>query len=447
MSFERARQVADAVLYEGYVLYPYRASARKNQIRWQFGVLAPRAWCEAGGCESWSMQTECLVEREMGAQPKVAGRVRFLQVLQRSVERAVDPLGAAFLRVEEMEVDGRLSTAWDEGVEREVDFELAEPLYAGRCDERIIPFEFPGGQQLEAIPGSSGTLAGRFVRERRPIAGLLRVTVLPLGAPDRLVKIQVAIENVTPSAAEAASREEALRSSFVGVHTLLSVERGKFVSLLDPPEWASLAVKSCSNVRTWPVLIGTQGEQNILLSSPIILYDYPAIAAESPGDFYDGTEIDEILTLRTLALTDDEKREARATDERAAAIIDRVDAMPPEMFEKLHGALRHAREAPPWWDPASDASVSPETDSIEIKGVAISKGSRVRLCPGQRRTDAQDMFLSNRIATVQGVFFDVDNKNYLAVSLQDDPNAELFQSHARYLYFYPDEVEPLDHCP
>jgi len=43
-----ARQVADAVLYEGYLLYPYRASARKNQIRWQWGVLVPLAYAAAG---------------------------------------------------------------------------------------------------------------------------------------------------------------------------------------------------------------------------------------------------------------------------------------------------------------------------------------------------------------------------------------------------------------
>ena len=45
MSFDRARKIADAVLYEGYLLYPYRASAAKNRVRWQWGVLAPASWC------------------------------------------------------------------------------------------------------------------------------------------------------------------------------------------------------------------------------------------------------------------------------------------------------------------------------------------------------------------------------------------------------------------
>ena len=78
-----------------------------------------------------------------------------------------------------------------------------------------------------------------------------------------------------------------------------------------------------------------------MLSSPVILYDHPRIAAESTGDLFDSTEIDEILTLRTLALTDEEKREARATDPRAADLLDRLDGLPPEMLERMHGAIRY----------------------------------------------------------------------------------------------------------
>ena len=98
----------------------------------------------------------------------------------------------------------------------------------------------------------------------------------------------------------------------------------------------------------------------------------------------------------------------------------------------------------PWWDPGADASVSPDTDRVEVNGVAIAKGSRVRLRPGARRADAQDMFLAGRIATVEGVFFDVEAHSYLAVTLEEDPAAELYQWHGRYLYFSPDEVEPLE---
>lgn len=450
MSFEQARKVADAVLYEGYVLYPYRASARKNQIRWQFGVLAPRGWCEAGGPEHWWMQTECLVE--CGHAPKIAGKVRFLQVQQRGVEQALDSSGEAFSPVERIEVEGRLWTTWDEGVEQELDFELQVPTQDERGVERVIPFELSGARLVEPITLTSGGSAGRLVRERQAVAGVVRLNAHPLSAERPVLLVRILVENITPWTLGAAERDRALRSSFVGVHTLLSVEGGEFLSLLEAPEWAKSAAASCQNLRTWPVLVGERGDRRVMLSSPIILYDYPAIAPESAGDLYDCTEIDEILTLRTQALTEAEKQEARATDPRAAAIIERVDTLPPQMMEKLHGALRYLRGSgqtepdstePPWWDPASDRSVSPETDSIEIGGVRVCKGSRVRLRPGARRADAQDMFLQGRIAIVQGVFFDVDGNNYLAVTLEEDPNAELVQSHARSLYFQPDEVESL----
>jgi hypothetical protein len=54
------------------------------------------------------------------------------------------------------------------------------------------------------------------------------------------------------------------------------------------------------------------------------------------------------------------------------------------------------------------------------------------------------MFLAGRIATVEGVLVDVDGDRYLAVTLADDPGADLYAAHGRYLYFRPDEVEPVE---
>jgi hypothetical protein len=326
VTFDRARKVADTVLYEGYVLYPYRASARKNQVRWQFGVAAPRQWSEAGGCEHWWMQSECLIE-EPGA-VRLAGKVRFLHAQQRRIEAAT---GGAFRPVESLDVEGRLWTTWDEAVEREVDF--AEAVSADAA-ERVVSFSFPAGRDVEGIRTAGGQLVGRCVRERWPVSGLIRISALqgavspPGGVGPRAVKIRVRIENVTPWTEAAAPRDEIVRASFLGLHALLDVEGGAFVSLLDPPAWACDAVAGCVNVRSWPVLIGENGERDVVLASPIILYDYPEVAPESPGDLYDATEIDEILTLRTMTLTENEQRQARATDPRAAAIIDRVNTMP-----------------------------------------------------------------------------------------------------------------------
>ncbi|GAA2004271.1 hypothetical protein GCM10009799_34360 [Nocardiopsis rhodophaea] len=427
MTFDRARHVADAVLFEGYLLYPYRASAVKNQVRWQFGVLAPPG---ARSGEPAYATTECLVET--GTDPVLDLRVRFLRVRTRAATRE----------------DAR---AWDEGATHEVD--ACVPLDGGE-DGREVPFTVAGGTTVE----DGVTYTGNRVD------GLVTVAAEPLPGPYGLVRVNVRVANRTAGHDPESSRDEMLRSSMVATHTLLRVSGGAFVSLLEPPEWAASAVATCRNEHTWPVLVGEPGSRDLMLSSPIILYDYPEVAPESPADLCDATEIDEILTLRTMALTDDERREARATDPRAARIVDGAAAMPPEMLDRLHGALRyldgavtpggpgtHAGAGPdqvpggapdlPWWDPGQDAAVDPDTDTVTVPGGTAAKGSRVLLRPGRQRADAQDMFLRGRTATVAGVFHDVDGGRYLAVTLDDDLGADLHQWHGRYLYFTPDEVE------
>ncbi|MEJ7583327.1 MAG: hypothetical protein WKF43_04405 [Acidimicrobiales bacterium] len=438
-AFERARQVADAVLYEGYVLYPYRASAAKNQVRWQFGVLAPRRYSEADGSEHWSMQTECIVE--FGLAARVDVKIRYLQVQTRTVEEAVD---GAFTPVAALEVEGRLWASWDEAIEHELDitgFDLASP------GSHEVPISLQAGREIEDLGP-----AGRIVRERCPVEGVVRVESEHCPGPYPLTKVRVTVENVTDWCELATPRDEVMRRALVGVHTLLHADDASFLSMIDPPEFAKAVTGACDNVRTFPVLIGDEGDQTTVLSSPIILYDHPEIAPESPGDLCDATEIDEILSLRVLTLTDEEKREARSTDPRAAAIIDRVDDFPPEVYERLHGAVRQLRTLPeepdvlPWWEPAVDAEVNPWEDTIRIGLVDVGKGTKVRLQPGQhagRRTDAQDLFLVGLTATVEGVFFDVDGEQHVAVVLDDDPAADLHQWHGRYMYFHPDEIEPV----
>ena len=351
-------------------------------------------------------------------------------VQRRAIDQAA---GESLVPVDELEVEGQLWTAWDEGLENEIDF--SPPLQG----QSSLAFALDGGREVEALRDASGRLAGAVVRERRSMQGEIRCSAERIDA--RMVKLTIRVENVTGVADPAVPRDEALRASFTGAHLLLAAEEGRFVSLLEPPESAREGARSCRNLRTGPVLVGPAPARDVLLSSPIILYDYPQVAKESPGDLYDGTEIDEILTLRTRALTDQEKREARATDPRAARIIDRVDAMAADTLETLHGTVRSLRPAAPWWDPAADASVSPETDSVEIAGVAVKRGSVVRLHPSGH-ADAQDMFLEGKLATVQGVYLDVDDKRYLAVSLNDDPASELQGWHGRFFYFSPQEVRP-----
>ena len=129
----------------------------------------------------------------------------------------------------------------------------------------------------------------------------------------------------------------------MSAHSILHVGGGAFVSSIDPPEPFRAAVSECHNIGAWPVLAGEEGQCDTVLSAPIILYDYPQIAPESAGDLFDGTEIDEILALRILTMTDDEKLEVRNGDDRTRQILERTEMLPPEHFQKLHGALRGLR--------------------------------------------------------------------------------------------------------
>ncbi len=453
--FAPARKVADAVLFEGYLLYPYRASAAKNQVRWQWGVLMPRNWADGDHPEPWSNQTECLLEPEDDTVLYL--RIRFLHVQTKNLESAEPSSESGFTPVPSLDVDGVQHLSFDEAVETEHDVDV--PLTELLAHERAVPVRIPADRIEEPIIDAAGTVLGRTVRERRQLDGLLHLSAERDAGPYGVVKLHVRLENA--STEQATTREDALRLAFVAAHTVIGVANGEFLSLLEPPEWAKPLAEACENVGVWPVLIGEDGRRDLVLASPIILYDYPSIAPESPGDLFDGLENDEILTLRTMVLTDEEKREARATDPRAAEIIERVDNMPQDVLDRLHGAIRYLRgvqepgvsspeigdpsELAPWWDPGADASVNPETDSVVVGGVSLARGSRVVLRPRVNRTDAQDMFLNGRVATVQAVLCSVDDEWHLAVTPDDDVEAaQVMQIHGRYLYFAPDEVEPLE---
>ena len=453
MSLDDVRRVADAVLYEGYILYPYRASAQKNRSRWQFGVLMPPAYAAADPSETTTARAECVFTRD--GEPSVNVVVRFLQVQRRTCPGPGAP------------------DTWDEAVEREVSATVAGAALFG--DGTATPFGIPGGEEHEA------TADGDVMRVRRALRGVVTVRATELPGPWQAARLTVGVTNQTaaglgapdspvlgspvpdspvpdsqvPGSPVLGSRAQALPAALVAAHMIITISGGAFVSMTDPPEWAAPAVNECENAGCWPVLAGPPGERNVLLASPIILPDHPEVARESPGELYDGTEIDEILTLRTLALTDEEKDAARATDPRAAALIDRVESLDGAALQRLHGTIRGWQGSPPaeareddgtgevpWWDPEADQSVSPSTDSVLVAGQRLARGNLVTLRPGARRADAQDMFLVGRTAVVEAVLLDVDDQPYLAVTLTDDPAADLHAAHGRFLYFSPDEVEP-----
>jgi hypothetical protein len=339
MNTQHIDAIAKAVLYEGYMLYPYRPSSVKNRQRFNFGVLYPRAYSEAqGGSDAWSLQTECLVRGDSLSGVEI--KLRFLKLVARSVrviEGTVDHQAAPAI-----EFDGNAVVPWQEAIECEVTVPFRK---LGRLVESPVEwmFPFPAKEETEPLRRADGTVAGIISRKQESVHGVVELKAFAV--MEGIFRLQVRVKNLTPSDNLGAenSRDSALMRSLVSAHVVLGVADGEFVSLLEPPDDLRDLAASCENFGVWPVLVGAEGQRDTMLASPIILYDYPQIAPESPGDLFDGTEIDEILALRILTMTDDEKREMRQTDERARKMLERTEALPMEQLAKLHGTLRELR--------------------------------------------------------------------------------------------------------
>ena len=338
--------IANAVLYEGYILYPYRPSI-KNRQRWTFGGLYPEPYVAANaGSDAAENRTECLVHGS--PETTIEAAVRFLHLTDRRVGEVDPPLAdwpatgdPPSRAVETLRVGDRLFHSWQEAEEREV---VLGAVTLGDLTARpqSLAFTFPGGRRSEPVRGTAGEVVGLLVREQQAISGALEASAVR--AAEGLYRVTLRVANRTPMAdAASKSRDDALMRTLVSTHAVLGVRRGEFVSLLDPPDrWRDAAV-ACRNVGTWPVMVGEEGRNEMMLSSPIILYDYPQIAPESQGDFFDGTEIDEMLTLRVLTMTDEEKSAMAAVDGRAGALLARVEGLAREQLHGLHGTVRSLR--------------------------------------------------------------------------------------------------------
>lgn len=342
MKSEQIREIADAILYEGYLLYPYRHSSIKNRQRWTFGVVYPRIYSEGQGInEPWQMCTECLITGAADTQMDIT--IRFLHLLKHSTASG----GYQGYGTQEI---------WEEGIAREVEArDLSLHQLIGQAQH--IAISFPAEQLVEM---GTGDEAATTIREQRALAGTMIISAEQIG--EGLFRVGVLIENMGLMNGEGGEqrqpqgivatrsgsgsrqtyqRDEVLLHSFVSTHTILQVRQGAFVSLLEPPDELAAKAQACQNVHTWPVLIGQDGERDAMLSSPIILYDYPQIAPESIGTLFDGTEIDEILTLRIMTLTDAEKQEMRKADERVNALLERTEALTADDLMSLHGVIRN----------------------------------------------------------------------------------------------------------
>ena len=230
--------------------------------------------------------------------------VRFLQLQHRRAERDVG--GGRFEPVDELTSGLQSWVTWDEAVECELSFgpfglgDLAAPRTVPVARRRRQDIEARRRRPAHPDPGGD---PGRADHRRRT-------------RDDGLHRVSVSVRNTGAHARP--DKDTAIATSLIGTHVIGEVVGGEFVSLLEPPDSAAVAVSRCDQHRCFPVLAGRPGERDLLLISPIILYDHPEIAEQSEGALYDSTEIDEILTLRVMTMTDEEKAQARATDPLAA---------------------------------------------------------------------------------------------------------------------------------
>jgi hypothetical protein len=444
MNRAKVARIADAVLYEGYILYPYRLSV-KNRQRWTFGGLYPEAHSRAqAGADACANQTECLVHGDPTTEVEAA--VRFLHLTARVVG-AVEPAlehwpadGAPYRSVDALKVGDNLYHTWQEAEEREVALkslqikDLLDNPYRQR-------FTFRGRAWLEPLRESDGKAVGVLAREQQAVEGEIEAAAAIAG--EGLYRLTLRVLNRTPlDRAGQASRDDVLLRTLVSTHVLLGVTGGAFVSLLEPPdEWRDAAA-ACCNVGVWPVLAGEAGSTDTMLSSPIILYDYPQVAPESPGNLFDGGEIDEILTLRILTMTEEEKKDMAAVDVRARELLARTESLGAEEMSRLHGAMRpFGAMGMEGWNPEADRR---KVECIHVGASEVRAGDRVRLRP-RGGADVMDMALAGMTANVESIEQDFEGRVYLAVTVDEDPGRDLgaLKQPGHRFFFQPDEVEPL----
>lgn len=452
MNTAMLEQIVNAVLYEGYMLYPYRPSSKKNcRERFTFGRVYPEAYSRSqNGTEPCVMQTQCLVAISAPS-PKLQVSVRFLQPLAREVGELTGTAGSCnngeppFRIVPELRVGEQRFQPWHEAIERQMDLPVLNLDRLTRAREEF-PFAYAPWRQLEPIQ-HEGRTAGVILRHHPAIEGT--VTLAAEKASPGLFKVTARISNLTRLDAAPADEAVLLRT-FASTHTILHVENGQFVSLLDTPAEYKAIAAGCKNLGTWPVLVGDEqaADRDVMLSSPIILYDYPRVAPESAGSLFDGTEIDEILTLRIQTMTEEEKAEMRNADVLARQLLERTEALPDSALLKMHGTIREqsAREpaspSPIEFDDFFGANI--RLKGIDVAGVYVQPGARVRIRP-KRRADIIDMALDGRTALVEAVEEDLEHRVHLALVLENDPGKDLglLRQPGHRFFYGVDEVEPL----
>lgn len=320
-------KIAEAVLYEGYLLYPYRPSAGKNRQQFTFGRIYPQAFTEAEkGTEPSTMQTECIAQGDRPSAVEVT--MKFLHLVTREIHALAAPPpelagreGCTFCLVPEILIRGKHFQTRTEAIERRV-MPPVLLLKEGQQSREEHAFCLAAGHTFEPIREGAEPPVGVINRRHEALEGVMEIAAESLG--NNLFKITVRLMNQTPlRAAPSGDREAVLDRAFVSTHVVFRARNCEFVSMTNPPPGCGDAVAGCRNSGLWPVLVGDEkkAERSIMLSSPIILPDYPQIALESAGTLFDETENDEILSLRIMTRAGEEKRGTLQAGEHAWRLL------------------------------------------------------------------------------------------------------------------------------
>ncbi|HEY4181552.1 MAG TPA: DUF5947 family protein [Kofleriaceae bacterium] len=293
----------------------------------------------------------------------------------------------------------------------------AEFVFAGesliaRATVRFLVLHAGGGGDEHSIDLPALTLVEGERNDRIERAGLtIEWNALVTGSGQGLWRIAIEVSNLTPCD-PSGDLEAAMDVTLASTHVLIRVPGARAISTIDPPAEAADAVAACRTLGCFPVLVA----RDTMLASPIVLPDFPELAPASPGEFFDATEMDEMLTLRVLTMTDAEKAEAAANDPRIAALLARTEARGVAETAHLHGR-----------------------NSVEWRA-----GMRVALRP-KKQADSFDIVLAGKRATISRVERDLDGRVHCAVVIDDDPGADLGElgMPGHRFYFAPDELEVL----
>ena len=382
--------MVETLLYEGYALYPYTPGATKNSTPTPFGIVYPPAYAEGNRATFDHLRVECVIEAPDDAE--LTGTVRFLQ-------QAGDRHQGAARKIE------------------------------------LGPVKL--GELVSADP-----IAEEFMHEgEQEIQGVAHFRAEHLG--DGLARVRICVHNKTESEADV-DRGEALRSSLISTHVVVETSSGRFISPLERDGAAGQAVADSKSVNSFPVLASE--DDRAIMGAAIVLPDHPKMAPESLGNLFDNTEIEEALILHVKALSDGERAEIEKQDPAVRDMIARADEVTDEDLMRLHGLMKptdilNGMEDP--GPPPEPGHPNPGESTMEVARGTIRKGGKVILHPGENSRDPFDGMLTGRVATIERIYYDMDNQVHVGVTVDGDASQDLYRETGRYIFFKGDEVEPL----